>query len=283
MPAPAQQPTSAPAVGPVRLADALGAASSVLGAPMLLTPRRFLRGIGVEDDAKAVRWTLFVGVREHLATLNVLAMRQRRIGMWSRVVGDTMDLSLLMAAHRTRKADGERLRRAMAAVGGFLAIDLFTAIQMTRAEVERVPDGAWSSGEGADHSDEGGGPVHVRTALTIRGSEEEVRQAFRDFEWSALDAEALEASGELRFVPAPGDRGTEIHLDHEPEVRGGTLGAVAAKAVGQSPDQKINDELRRFKALYETGVEVRSEKSPEGHSAARQLKQRPAQPVGEKS
>jgi hypothetical protein len=71
---------STPAVGPVRLADALGWSSSVLGAPMTVAPRRFLRAIGVEDDPKAVAWTVGVGVREHLATLNIVANRQRRIG-----------------------------------------------------------------------------------------------------------------------------------------------------------------------------------------------------------
>ncbi len=40
--------SAAPAVGPVRLADALGWGSSVLGAPMNLMPRRFLR---------AMKWT----------------------------------------------------------------------------------------------------------------------------------------------------------------------------------------------------------------------------------
>ncbi|HYF24272.1 MAG TPA: hypothetical protein VD931_00895 [Baekduia sp.] len=273
------QPRSAPAVGPVRLADALGVTSSLLGAPMNLAPRRFLRAIGVEDDPKAVAWTQGVGVREHLATINVLAMRQRRIGMWSRVAGDLMDLSLLVAAHRHKRADAARLQRAMAAVGGILALDLFTAIQLTRADTEHRRDGAGSSGTGVQH-EEPGGPLHVRTAVTIRGSEEEVRRRFREFEWSAFDPAELEAAGDVRFVPAPGGRGIEVHLDHEPSVRGGALGAAAAKVVGQAPDQAIHDELRRFKALLETGVIPRSEKSPEGASAGRQIKQRPAQPVG---
>jgi uncharacterized membrane protein len=266
-------------VGPVGLADALGWGSSVLGAPMTVAPRWFLRSIGVKDDPKAVGWTLAVGVREHLATLNIIANRQRRIGMWSRVMGDTMDLALLAAAHRHKRRDGARLQGAMGIVGGLLALDLYTAVQLTRADGATVKDGGGSQGTGVEH-DTGGGPTRVRTAVTIRRPEEEVRAAFRDFGWSAFDPAALEAAGEVRFAAAPGDRGTEIHLDHEPAARGGAVGASAAKIVGRAPDQVIHDELRRLKALLETGVLARSETSPEGPSAHRQIfhKRLPAQP-----
>ncbi len=265
-------------VGPVGLADALGWGSSVLGAPMTVAPRWFLRTIGVRDDAKAVGWTLAVGVREHLATLNIIANRQRRIGMWSRVLGDTMDLTLLVAAHRTRRQDTQRLQGAMGIVGGLLALDLYTAVQLTRADGSLVKDGGGSTGQGVEH-DRSGGPTRVRTAVTIRRPEEEVRGALSSFDWRALDPAALQAAGELRLVKAPGDRGTEVHVDHDP---GGGIGAVAAKAVGKAPDQLINDDLRRFKALLETGVLARSETSPEGPSSHRQIfhKRQPAQPLG---
>ena len=271
---------SAPAVGPVRLADALGWGSSVLGAPMTFAPRRFLRAIGVKDDARTVAWTLGVGAREHLATLNIIANRQRRIGMWSRVLGDTMDMALLVQAHRHKRRDATRLVGAMGIAGGFLALDLFTAIQLSRADRVQVSDGEGSAGQGAEH-DRGAGPTHIRTAITVARPEDEVRQAFREFEWSAFDATELEASGDVRFAGAPGDRGTEVHLDHAPAARGGAVGAALAKAVAKSPDQAIADDLRRFKALIETGVVPQSETSPEGPSAGRQIfHKRPAQPVG---
>ncbi len=275
---------AAPAVGPVRLADALGWGSSALGAPMTLAPRRFLRAIGVADDPKAVAWTLGVGLREHLATLNVIAMRQRRIGIWSRVAGDTMDLTLLAAAYRHKREDRTRLLGAMGVVGGLLVLDTVTAVQLTRADGATVEDGSGSQGVGADH-DADGGPLRVRTAVTIRRPEQEVRDALRDFAWSAFDPAALEASGELRILRAPGDRGTEVHLDHEPAPRGGVVGAAAAKLVGKAPDQVIHDELRRFKSLVETGVIARSDTSPEGPSSTRQImhKRQPAQPVTEES
>lgn len=280
--APQRAEGSAVAVGPVRVADALGWGSSALGAPMIVAPRRLLRAIGVRDDAKAVAWTRAVGVREQLATLNIVANRQRRIGMWSRVVGDTMDLGLLAAAYRSkRRKNASRLHSAIGIVAGILALDLVTAVQLTRADRAHLREGSGSTGVGVEH-DTGGGLLRLRTALTIRRPEDEVRRAFREFEWSAFDPAELEASGDVRFLPAPGDRGTELHLDHEPKSR---LGAAAAKLVGHAPDQQIHDELRRLKAQLETGVLVRSEKSPEGPSSTRQIlhKRQPAQPLGQDS
>jgi hypothetical protein len=150
---------------------------------------------------------------------------------------------------------------------------------LSRAEGTDVVDGSSSHGIGAPE-DSGGGPARVRTAITVRGSEEDVRRALREFDWSAFAPAALETTGELRIVPAPADRGVEIHLDHDPSVPAGRLGVAALKLAGKSPDQRINDELRRFKARFETGVEVRSEKSPEGVDAGRQMRQKPAQPAG---
>jgi hypothetical protein len=275
-------PRHPPAVGPVGLADALGWGSSLLGAPMTVSPRRFVRAIGVRPDRRTVSLALVVGIREHLATLNILAMRQRRIGMWSRVGGDVMDLSLLASAFLYRRQDVTRLAAATGLVAGLLTADLFTAVQLTRADGANVSDGQDSVGVGAVPSNDGG-PFHVNTAVTIRSTEAEVRAAFDAFPWSAFDASVLQAANGVRFTTAPGDRGVEVHVDHDPPARGGVVGAVATKAVGRAPDQTINDELRRFKALVETGVVVRSDKSPEGPSSRRQIKQQPAQPVREVS
>lgn len=249
---------------------------------MVLTPRRFLRAIGVRPDPDAVGWTIAVGVREHVATLNIVAMRQRRIGVWSRVAGDTMDLVLLARAYRHKRSDGTRLIAAAGLVGGIMVADLVTAVLLTRAEGSHVRAGSGSAGEGAEH-DAADAPGRVTTAVTIRRPAEEVRRAFRDFDWTAFNRADVEASGGVRFTPAPGDRGTEVQVDQDPHVRGGALGEAAGSLLGRAPDQRIEDELRRFKALMETGVVVRSATSPEGPSSTRQIlhKRQPAQPLGE--
>jgi len=85
----------------------------------------------------------------------------------------------------------------------------------------------------------------------------------------------------VTFKDAPGDRGTEIHVDLEEATSRGKLGEVVGKLTGSEPLAKVKDDLRRFKQSVETGVIPRSEGSPEGELAERKLKQRPAQPLDE--
>ena len=52
---------------------------------------------------------------------------------------------------------------------------------------------------------------------------------------------------------APGDRGTEVHVDLRYDPPGGALGALFAKLFGEEPGRQIADDLRRFKQVMETG------------------------------
>lgn len=261
-----------------RLGEATGWASIALGLPMTTVPGRLLEAIGLPDDDKARAWTVAVGVREYAGAATLLAMRHYQVGTWARVMGDVMDLTLL-ASGWGKARDRARLQTAMGTVGAFLAIDLFTAVKATRESTGRTPKPV-PTPETHTGPTEASGSTHVRKSLTIRLPEDEVRQHWRQYEWTALDPQELESTGDVRFVPAPGSRGTEIHIDHEPATS--ALAAKLSKLVGIAPDQLIVDELRRFKAFVETGVVVRSEKSPEGPSSRRQLKQHPAQPPTEK-
>src|SRR5829696_8310433 len=88
-----------------------------------------------------------------------------------------------------------------------------------------------------------------------------------------------ELDAAVTFRDAPGDRGTEIHVDLERDAPGGKLGEAVQKLTGSDPLAKVKDDLRRFKQHVETGVIPRSEGSPEGERAERKLKHRPAQPL----
>jgi hypothetical protein len=44
----------------------------------------------------------------------------------------------------------------------------------------------------------------------------------------------------------------------------------------------VHDDLRRFKAIIETGDVVRSDALPDGPDSGHQLSQRPAQPVSDR-
>ncbi|MFZ1992786.1 MAG: hypothetical protein WAU75_01650 [Solirubrobacteraceae bacterium] len=240
---------------------------------MVLAPRRTLESIGIRPDRRAKVIAFSVGVQEMLAGGTILAMRHRRVGAWSRVLGDMIHLTLLGSAFATRRADTRRLLGAIGFVAVVSGLDSFAAARLAQAEGTFERDGSDSSGIGAP-PDDAAGPAHVRTAITVQGSEEDVRRRFAEFGWRELDPAGLG----ITFQAAPGDRGIEVHVNVDPAAPGGAVGAAMLKAAGRSADQRINDDLRRFKALVETGVEVRSDKSPEGPSALRQMFQRPGNP-----
>ena len=104
---------------------------------------------------------------------------------------------------------------------------------------------------------------------------EEVERYWRDPQYRPDHIQAGDAA--VRFVEAPGERGTEIHV--ELTETSGKLGGIAQKLRGTQSRAKVKDGLRRFKQLVETGVITRSESAPEGELTERKLKQRPAQPL----
>jgi hypothetical protein len=117
-------------------------------------------------------------------------------------------------------------------------------------------------------------------AITIMRSREDVQRLWTTSEHRPSYIEGADAA--VTFKDAPGDRGIEIHVDLEKDVPGGRLGEVVQKLIGGEPPlAKVKDDLRRFKQYAETGVIARSDGSPEGQSAERQLKQRPAQPLSD--
>ena len=99
-----------------------------------------------------------------------------------------------------------------------------------------------------------------KAAITVDRPREEVQRLFEG-------SEHRPESASVTFTDAPGDRGTEIHVDLE-------RGSSKARA-------KAKDGLRRFKQQVETGEVARSEGAPAGEQAERKLKQRPAQPLDE--
>ncbi len=117
----------------------------------------------------------------------------------------------------------------------------------------------------------------VKAAITVLGSEEELRQL-----WQSTDHGSDElAKAAVAFRAAPGDRGTEIHveLDGAP---GGKVGEIVQKVAGSGdPRAKAMDGLRRFKQLVETGEITRSDATPDGDSVVRKRKPQPAQPLDE--
>ena len=94
--------------------------------------------------------------------------------------------------------------------------------------------------------------------------------------WRSLPDSTVRHEGVVRFVPAPGDRGTEVHVELTYQPPAGPIGVAIAKLFGEEPEQQISEDLRRLKQVMETGRVVVSEAT----GGERRLRQRPAQPVG---
>src|SRR3954453_2476690 len=116
-----------------------------------------------------------------------------------------------------------------------------------------------------------------RTAITVNRPRDEVERLWRSDEHRPPYIDGADAA--VTFKEAPGDRGTEIHVDLEGGTKGGKVGEIVQKVVGSEPLAKVKDDLRHFKQRVETGEVPRSDGSPEGERAERKLKQRPAQPL----
>jgi uncharacterized membrane protein len=116
-----------------------------------------------------------------------------------------------------------------------------------------------------------------RAAITVRQPRDEVRRLWDSREYPHEYVDSVDAS--VSFKDAPGDRGTEIHVELQGGSAAGKVGDVVQKLLGSVPLAKVKDDLRRFKQLTETGEVTRSEGAPEGERAERKLRQRPAQPL----
>jgi uncharacterized membrane protein len=71
--------------------------------------------------------------------------------------------------------------------------------------------------------------------------------------WKSLPGSIVESMGRVEFMDAPGGRGTIVHVSMRYNPPGGSLGAAFARLFGEDPDMQINEDLRHFKQITETG------------------------------
>jgi len=74
-----------------------------------------------------------------------------------------------------------------------------------------------------------------------------------EIKWRSLPDSDVELDGLVRFTPAPGRRGTLIEVITVVIPPAGELGRAVAKIFGKDPNFMIRQDLRRLKALMETG------------------------------
>lgn len=117
---------------------------------------------------------------------------------------------------------------------------------------------------------EGGRSHWVAEAPRIAGGQVEwdaeitADEPNRRIAWRSLQGSEIDCTGEIRFSPAKGDRGTEVHvfMDYVPPA--GRLGHWIATLFGDAPRRQMRDDLRNFKRLMEVGEVPAVEGQPHG-------------------
>jgi uncharacterized membrane protein len=164
------------------LVNSLGWFSLALGLAELAAPREVARLIGVPDDESHQQTLRACGLREIATGAGILLNPSRPTGwVWARVAGDVMDLALLGGALRSPRSDRERVMRTAAAVAGVTLLDV-AASQASDGGMA-APRGSLRSGVaralGTGERKLSDSAVHVKKAITIQRSHEEMYQYWR--------------------------------------------------------------------------------------------------------
>lgn len=226
-----------------RLAQSLGWFSVGLGLAQLLVPNDVARLTGAQPTTDTRRLMRLLGLREVSAGLGILSGRRTAAWMRARVAGDVMDLALLTRLLANDSNRQGATAAAALAVAGVTALDALAAKQLSRGRrvAARLPE------EPAMDDEKELATRTIRRAITINRSPAEVAAFWRA---NAHDDDALSEC--VRFVPAPGGRGTEVHLERTYE-KPGRIAAIIAKVRHDDPAQYAFDELLALKQVLETG------------------------------
>ena len=289
-----------------RLARALGVFSVGLGLAQILAPHGVARAIGVDDDDENRKTMRAVGFREIATGVGLLTRRRPAAFAWGRVTGDAMDLAMLGRAFNSRRNDHNRLAAATAAVAGVTILDIITSQRLSRAgngtsigapahhqgirvrnaiTINRPPEEVYAFWRNLENRprfmahlesvrvlDDRRSYWKVRTPLgtTVEWTAEIIEDRPNELiSWRSTEDAQVPNSGTVRFIRAPGGRGTELHLELKFDPPAGAVGATIAKLMGRDPSQQVDGDLRRFKQIMETGEVVHSDASihPTPHPA----------------
>jgi uncharacterized membrane protein len=289
-----------------RLANGLGWFSLGLGFAQLAAHL-----IGLQDTDNTRTLLRAVGVREVACGAGILTQRRPAGWLGARVAGDAMDLALLGAALTSKKSRKGNVALATAMVVGVTALDVWRAAQLGRhpsvtgharkdqamdvrksITVNRPPEELyrfWHDFENLprfmSHLESvrviDNGRSHWKAKAPAGKAVEWDAEVVDDrpnelIAWRSLEGADVENSGSVRFTPAPGGRGTEVHVRLQYDPPGGAIGAMAAKLFGEEPTQQVYDDLRAFKQVMEAGEVVRSD-------ASIHARPHPAQPPAQKN
>lgn len=258
------------------------------------------------------------GLREIGAGVAILSQPTSARWVWTRVAGDVLDLATLGSAMTAPDANRARLAAAMASVLGITALDIMCAQRLSRLEkhqgaqpnepvrvkqrilVNRTPEEVYQfwrnlenlprfmhhlesvqvTGQGRSHW-KAKAPAGMTVEWEAQITDDRPNELLC---WRSIEGSEIPNSGAVRFEKAPGGRGTLIQVDLEYSPPGGRMGAQVAKLFGREPSQQVEEDLRAFKKLMETGEIPQSDASIHtGMHPAQPSRQKPPQQPYEQS
>jgi uncharacterized membrane protein len=301
------QPRTAGSAGGVpqsqRLAEGLGYFSLGLGAAQVAAPRlvAWLTGVRPSRAHKSVMRAM--GIRELAVGTGLMSASTTSPWLWARAAGDVLDLAMLAPGLASSQVGRRRRVLAIAAVAGFTACDVVAGRQIAAAEgksgdsstrthlrafttIRCEPEEAyryWRNFENfpnfMDHVESvqvtGETLSHWRVKGPAGSRLEWDAEIIRDdpsslISWQALPGAAISNQGGVRFREAPGGQGTEVSLDIVYSQPAGMAGGLAARLLGEHPQQQVSEDLRRFKLLIEASSLTSSDGTPAGAPAGQQ-------------
>ncbi len=92
-----------------------------------------------------------------------------------------------------------------------------------------------------------------------------------EISWQSLPGGDLQTAGSVRFKPLRHGRGTELKVTLKYNPPAGKLGATIAKLLGQGLEQKLDEDLRRFRSVMEAGEAPTVSGQPHGDGSRGRL------------
>jgi uncharacterized membrane protein len=293
-----------------RRARGLGWFSIGLGLAQIAAPRTLSRIIGLPDGDSSRNALFVIGLREIGSGVGLLRNPRSPGWLWTRAAGDAMDLALLAGSLRDGEADRSRLAAATMAVAGVAYLDVLTGEQLSRSAgagedtIARGKDivravtigrpreevyGFWRDFTNLPRFMEHLESVEIlddrRSHWKSKGpagsSVEWDAELTGDrpgelIAWRSLEGSEVANTGTVRFLDAPGGRGTEVRVSLTYAPPAGAIGTAVARLFGEDPGLQVTRDLGRFKQVMELGEVIWSDASIHGrpHPA-----QPPAKPM----
>lgn len=251
------------------LAKGLGVFSLGLGLAEVAASRAIARLIGMDRSA-ATPWILrALGAREIGHGIGIFA---RPKSVWTRLIGDAIDVAYVALAFRGACARRSRLWPTMGALAAVGALDALATVRMMRSNfgepvtssmtINRSPDECYARWRNFSQLPQFMRYLESVTELDDRRSHWVAKSPVGELEWDAeitgdlpgrsiswrSTSPHMPLRGRVTFAEAPGGRGTEVCV----EIQTAPFAKLFTLA-------EVNGDLRRFKQVVETGEIVVSD------------------------